>query len=601
MKKRLSKPVVFLTILFFAGCLLTGIWYITRSKVIAPPSTRIPSDARLIASATLPAGWTVLREASTDTAFYEADCASATECYVAGGPSNMEVPGEGFVLRTQDAGSTWNQILTSTGYVFSVEFKAPSHIGAAARYGQIHVSHDNGATWQMVNPVSGWPGNPLEDKPFYKFHWNGDSDAYVTGRKHIYRTRDNGATWSYFFITDETVPFGLDCANDTTCLASGTGGKAYRTTDRGTTWILAKPTNYWNHTLDVAFPTLSKVYLSGGDDTNATSTYGTGGVLFTSADAGQSWTQLTIPQSGDVTAVRCVDSDTCAILSADNGMIHQTSDGGATWTTTDLGYVNRLLDMEYLDDDHLLVVGKGVILGYGMASGGGGATATPTPSPTVDPNAPTPTTTPTTDPMAPTPTITPTSIPGQATATPTPTGQTNTTLTPSTSRTPSPTPLPTTTSTPSDTPTATPIPTATPTITPTPILASFCDTTCGQCGWRDTGGICHPDGKIDGSGDACCYRTCVGRRCTLVSGYGTEGNCIQDAQCQEDRIASVPTATPKTVLTSLPQTGQGSSPTRPAGVTSVTPGGGGAPVAGDTKWLLWLIAPVVIILGAVVI
>lgn len=626
--------------------LITGLLIFLRYNSLrsAKPNQ---SGTRSVSAGNLPAGWTVLKETTPDRVFFDAECASTTECWVVGGPP-MESPGDGFILHTTDAGATWSETAPFEGYAYSIDYKAPNMLGVAGRYGKIYLSNDGGATWTTKNPTN---NGGAENTPIYKFAWEGATDAWATANRQIYHSIDNGANWSAYYILNQTVPFGLDCATESNCIASGTGGKAYRTTDRGATWIDAFPQGYWNHTLDVAFPAVGKGYLTGGDDTNTTYTTGTGGVVFSTTNGGVNWTPITIPQSGDIPSIRCLNENDCAVLSADNAKVHRTLDGGTNWMTADLGYANTMLNMEYFDDNHLLVVGKGIIVGYGMASGGA-QTGTPTPTPTTDPAAPTPTRTPTVDPNAPTPTRTATPIPGQATATPSatigpqecrelltetsceeipscrwfgciffsitkegclprsmtpaeacdellfgpsPTGQTNTTLSPSPSGTPSPTSLPTATYTPSETPTATPIPTA----TPTPILASFCDTTCGSCGWRDTDGVCHPEGKIDGSGDACCYRTCVGRRCTMVSGYGTEGNCTQDSQCQEDRIASVPTATPKTILTSLPQTGQGTSPTRPAGVTSVTPGGGSAPVAGDARWLFWIIVPVVIILGAV--
>lgn len=561
----------------------------------------IPSDAKKVVANTLPAGWTVQKETGTETGFFDVACASTDECWVVGGP--FFAPGLGFILHTIDGGVTWTETTPFQGYAYSIDFKPPNMLAVSGWLGKVYISNDKGATWTTHTPAN--EAGP-EDTTIYQVSWSSQNDIWATAHYYIYHSTDNGVTWSYYHLMQsngqpyETVPFGIGCGDDSHCYASGTGGKGFRTSDRGSTWVFSVPENYWNHTLDVAAPSLNKMYLSGGDDGNDSNTYGLGGVIFSSTNSGQTWSPLTIPQSGDIPSIRCINDTSCMAISADNSMILITSDGGITWVTEELGYQNGMLNVEYIDADHAMVVGRGIVLRYSAGSG----TSSPTPTPTTIPagsgtptSSPTPTPTSTGTPPGTTSTATPT-----ASATPTTNPATSSTPTPSSTSTPPPslTPSPTPTSTPTNTLTPSATPTATPTSTPiptdtpvptattppiptaTPIQNAYCDTSCGVCGWRDTSNTCHPDGKINGSGPNCCYHACVNTSCKLISGYGGGDSCARDSECTGDRVAA------------LPETGRYPSATPYPRST------GGAPVSGESSWALILLVPIALILGAMV-
>lgn len=201
------------------------------------------------------------------------------------------------------------------------------------------------------------------------------------------------------------------------------------------------------------------------------------------------------------------------------------------------------------------------------------------PTNTPAPNTPTLTRAPT---ATKTPTLTPTatSIPTQ---TPTPS--------PTLSPTPSHTLTPTYTLTPSATPTSTQALTLAPgepTYTvapnepsgtaapgePTSQPASYCDANCGICGWKDSSGVCHTSGTVGNTSVTCCYHVCVSQSCTVVNGYGAD-QCASEGDCQ---IAS-------------PSQGITQMVTQVA--TQPKP-----PVSGDNRWMLYLLVPVAIIIGA---
>lgn len=551
-----------------------------EKKSVQPTSRDIAADTVL--------EWTVQRQTNIETAFFDVDCASVDECWVVGGP--FFTNGRGVILHTIDGGVNWVESSPFEGYAYTIEFKPPSTIGVAGRFGKIYISHDKGTTWQTINPQK---DTGPEDTPLYKFIWNGENDAWTTARQYIYHSVDNGQNWSYYHLLRsdgtpyQTTIFGIACNDEFHCAASGTGAKGFRTVDRGSTWALSMPQNYWNHLLDTHASGQNTVYYTGGDDSNETPTFGTGGVIFKSNDSGQTWTQLTIPQSGDIPSIRCIDQEHCIALSADTGIILKTADGGSNWTTESLNFQNVMLSVEYIDINNAMAVGRGIIMRYGATSGGG-VTNTPTPSLSPSPTPPnqsitstlTATPTVTTDPLVTNPTTTPA---GSITQSPTVTATPSPSFTPTRTPTQTPTPTPSFTLTPTHTPSPSPLPSYTPTPSPAPTYAPRCDSTCGVCGWRDSYNICHPSGALSGSTTQCCYKSCVNRACILISGYGVQSYCASDADCAGG-IAHTSSAPVQNTLT---------TPRLSPGVAE------SAPIAGNSRWALMLLVPVAIIIGAI--
>lgn len=184
------------------------------------------------------------------------------------------------------------------------------------------------------------------------------------------------------------------------------------------------------------------------------------------------------------------------------------------------------------------------------------------------------------------------------TTTPTPatpnTPTTTLTRTPSVTSTPTPTltqtPTRAQTSTPTLTVTASPSPTPKSGANPSPATvnsltprqptgntAARCDGSCGICGWRDAAGACHSTGTVGNTAQTCCYHVCVTESCTVVSGYGVD-TCSRNDNCQASKTTSAPQL--NSTLT------QEISQPKP-------------PVSGDSRWILYLLVPIAIIIGAI--
>ncbi len=194
------------------------------------------------------------------------------------------------------------------------------------------------------------------------------------------------------------------------------------------------------------------------------------------------------------------------------------------------------------------------------------ATSTPTNPPLEAQNSvTTPTMTPATDPFeTPSPTIndtrpTPTVTPQGARSTPTPTNPKQATNTPNP---PKPTDIP-----------------------PTLAQGPHCDTSCGVCGWKDAQGVCHTEGAVGNSTQLCCYFTCLNQSCVAVSGYGAN-RCASDTNCQTQ--AQSPPSVDSTTAPAAQATTDNSPQTQPQ-----------PPVSGVSNWLILLVVPVAIIIGAV--
>jgi photosystem II stability/assembly factor-like uncharacterized protein len=208
----------------------------------------------------------------------------------------------GYVLKTTDGGSTWNQMISFTDRnVYGISMSDASNAWIARGYGvttdtdQIIASTDGGSAWsaqttgvtqtlRTVQAVSGsvmYAGGGL----------NGTMGIVI-------KTTDGGANWT--IVLDSGTTTSLICLlsfiNASTGWVVGNGGIIYKTTDGGTNWTA--------QTSGTAVTLTGVCFV----DANNGWAVGNTGTILRTVNGGTTWTTETCPVTTNLTGVSFVNA-----------------------------------------------------------------------------------------------------------------------------------------------------------------------------------------------------------------------------------------------------------------------------------------------------
>lgn len=158
-----------------------------------------------------------------------------TGVFMHDGQLGWAVGHDSVVLRTRDGGLTWERVNHAPERekpLLDVWFEDAQRGLAVGAYGDLLATGDGGSTWE-VRPVNGG----------VDFHLNQiaaarDGSIYLAAEAgHLYRSTDNGATWTVLSSPYQGSFFGLLPLSDGALLAFGLRGHLYRSSDQGATWL----------------------------------------------------------------------------------------------------------------------------------------------------------------------------------------------------------------------------------------------------------------------------------------------------------------------------------------------------------------------------
>jgi photosystem II stability/assembly factor-like uncharacterized protein len=260
----------------------------------------------------------------------------------------------GGIFDSDDAGKTWhsaNHGLTdlgstavnpSTGEVFATGYAAnirviatspalPTTVYVGTDGSGVFRSADEGRTWSPVNGgLLGWLHITA-----LAIHPAVPTTLYAGTEGGVYQSKDSGDSWRYSGGCGqppcEIAALAIDPLAPDTVYAGGRGSDlvgVYVTRDAGASWHPARAgletgqsLHYWDaHALAINTTTPATLYAR------------TGGGIFRSTDAGNSWRKLDSGPRGDTRAI-LVDPAAAAtlyIVSAPDGLFRSV-DGGNTW------------------------------------------------------------------------------------------------------------------------------------------------------------------------------------------------------------------------------------------------------------------------------
>jgi len=186
--------------------------------------------------------------------------------------------GFGYIYTSSDSGATWEQKTASGSRSWTdISMSENGVVIAASFYGQVSVSTDAGETWTLGASSDYWESVTV----------SGDGTTIYAGTNYIYKSTNNGASWSQM-----SVPFA------------------------GSSWI-SLDTN-----MDGTFVTGS---LNGGN-------------IYYSDDSGASWAALTQAGASDWGDIALSNDGQRIAVYPQNGSILVSGDAGATWTDTTVGF-----------------------------------------------------------------------------------------------------------------------------------------------------------------------------------------------------------------------------------------------------------------------
>lgn len=313
------------------------------------------------------AHWNPTRPSLTGTwAWNELPAAGAQKWHALAASANGSklfagVDSGGSLYRSTDFGANWSVISgTSSRNWFSVATNIDgTKVAAVDRGGDIWTSTDSGSTWtvrQVDGQVRNWESiaSSSDGAKLVAVASNDSQNGF------IYTSTDSGVTWSSNRAPAGNNKFtGVASSSDGTYLAATTWSSGiFTSSDSGQTWTLRS----------LPVPNAGRTYLqsvaSSSDGsrlvTGSRSTAGSnGGIIFTSADYGASWTSFT--QTGFDYISFASNGDGSRVAASIYGQrgVSTSSDYGVTWSFQSVGMQGDVPIASNIDGSLLFVGGYG--------------------------------------------------------------------------------------------------------------------------------------------------------------------------------------------------------------------------------------------------
>ncbi len=261
---------------------------------------------------------------------------------------------QGYIIRTTDAGTTWQGTSIRNAFLEYVQFLNPL-VGYVSGSAGVYRSTDGGRSWRDVTP-----NDPNSEKGWGSYWLSEFEGVYfvggcATGLQAFYRTTDGGDSWSVSYGSEP-----LSGLSDGILFPDGTGyavssGVLWQTFDRGQSWRFFARTGSKVWTEEIAISGNSLLLPTSGNDCDG-QTRGIGSMRF-SRDGGRSWneTQTRANMFGSF----LLDEQRGWGV-GDERMVVYTADYGATWQLRNCGIRGNIDDIWFVSDTLGWAVGQGV-------------------------------------------------------------------------------------------------------------------------------------------------------------------------------------------------------------------------------------------------
>lgn len=201
---------------------------------------------------------------------------------------------------------------------------SPTHLYAGTYFGGIYKSLDSGATWS--NYSTGLPGTGAKSSDVHEIVVNPitHSVVYAAVVGGLYKSIDAGAHWANAtngmpFTADDILALAIDSANPQVLYAGTVWDGIYKTLDGGQNWL---PVG------QMAGPVIRELAVD--PHTSAIVYSGTDGMLYRSANGGDSWAATNLTRT--VTTIAFNPVITTTLYAGTEGWgVYVSDDNGLTW------------------------------------------------------------------------------------------------------------------------------------------------------------------------------------------------------------------------------------------------------------------------------
>ncbi len=257
---------------------------------------------------------------------------------------------EGFLFKTTDAGASWFQLHPpcyldfadihftdeNNGYIVSTEI---------VNTGSLLRTSNAGNTWQCIQ--SSLPGADC-------ISVNSSNILFIGGNQgEILKSVDNGNTFTDLCKGMRKPLCKAYFPDNETGYVSGSWGAMLKTTDAGKTWD-SLTTNLYGDFMDLHFFTPQKgIVLS------------IGGQLLKTENGGTDWTIQSLNANAQMRGLAFTD-DMHGFACGGQGRFYKTMDGGETWTANFFSPESYLFNVQFISHDTGFVVGEEYFKTYVM-------------------------------------------------------------------------------------------------------------------------------------------------------------------------------------------------------------------------------------------
>lgn len=295
--------------------------------------------------------------------------------------------GQGYILKTTNAGDSWQILSIPTSY----ECRAINFIdlnnGFCGSGTELFKTTNGGVDWQLI-----FTNIPPNTGHYMRLLFLDLFNGFASlGGGKIGKTTDGGLNWSYTEPNPYTI-FSFGFINNSTGAACGQVGALYRTTDAGGTWTIHNTgtTSYLN---SLFFTNSSSGFVAGADgflrkttnggenwnvlvssgttrellsinfaDQNTGLICGTVGTILRTSDEGNSWHGIISNSNNTLKAVDFADGNT-AVIVGEGGIILKTTNTGLNWSSVNQGTLRNIEEIEFIDSQYGYAVGdSGTVL-----------------------------------------------------------------------------------------------------------------------------------------------------------------------------------------------------------------------------------------------
>lgn len=300
---------------------LRVLWTVLAKDVPNPPVSSLDTFAVTLRKPAPSAGW-VAQTSGTGAVLYAVKAVSQNIAWVGG---------VGTVRRTLDGGATWTSV-GSFGDVFAIDARDANTAWVTTTPGTttyIIRTTNGGARWDTVFSQSGGFIDGIEMVDANNGWALGDP---VGGKWTVLRTTNGGATWAR--IATEPNQVGTEAGWNNAFEVQGSNlwfgtnaSRVYRSTDNGATWTGAAAGSTNTYELAFGSPTVGIAV-------------GTSGLRTT--DGGATWVATTVPGSGNINGAAAASPNEFFVTRGTS--VYRSTDRGATWASSFSGGTYQHVD-----------------------------------------------------------------------------------------------------------------------------------------------------------------------------------------------------------------------------------------------------------------